>query len=237
MKPLIGITGHVEREPDNLRTGGRIQLNWNYCQAIEDAGGSPLIIPPHADADTIAAVLDGLLIPGGPDIDAREFGEENHPAVIAVHPSRYDVERRLFNAIDAAMPVLGICYGCQFINVQHGGSLIQHLPDVVGHDLDIPGTLQEYTVDTDTYFGSLVGDSAQGQSWHHQAVGRVGQNLTVTARNEDGMIEGLESTNRAWMVGVQWHPERTADQPDSQALFQAFIEASRTYAKSKSKPV
>ncbi|MEQ1823985.1 MAG: gamma-glutamyl-gamma-aminobutyrate hydrolase family protein, partial [Fimbriimonadaceae bacterium] len=217
MKPLIGITGHVQREPENPRTGGHVQLNWNYCQAVENAGGCPIIIPPHADADSIARVLDGLLIPGGPDIDAKEFGEENHPKVETVHPSRFDLEKRIFAAISPEMPILGICYGCQFINVQNGGSLIQHLPDLVGHEDDIPGTLQSYVVEENTRLHALVGGGAKGQSWHHQAVARVGTNLKITARNADGTIEGLESTDRPWMVGVQWHPERTADQADSQA--------------------
>lgn len=237
MKPIIGITGHVEREPENSRTGGRVQLNWNYCQAIEDAGGSPVIIPPQADASALSQILDGLLIPGGPDIDAGEFDEVNHPSVVTVDPARFGLEKRLFQAINPAMPVLGICYGCQFINVLHGGSLIQHLPDVVGHDLDIPGTLQSYEIEPETFLGELIGSRAQGQSWHHQAVGRLGSDLRIAAKNTDGIVEGLESTTFPWMIGVQWHPERSLDKSDSQALFSAFIKAASEYARSRSKPV
>lgn len=231
MKPIIGITTDVNVEDANERNGGgKLVLNWNYAQAIADAGGVPVLIPPQADPAEIASILDGLVIPGGPDIDACEFGEENHPEVKTVPRERFQGEKNLFVKLDSSLPVLGICYGCQFINVMQGGSLIQHLPDIVGHEGDQNGTLQAYSVEKGSRLGEAVGMAEpKGESWHHQAVKELGQDLKVTARNPDGTIEALESTSRPWLIGVQWHPERTLDKEDSQQLFRAFVNAAREY--------
>lgn len=236
MKPIIGITGDVDVAIGSERNGGgKVQLNFNYVQAVVDAGGVPLIIPPQADMAAVAGLLDGLLIPGGADIDGSEFGEENHPAVDPVAKARFEGEKALFGEISPKLPVLGICYGCQFINIAHGGSLVQHLPDVVGHESDIPGTVQSYSVESDSKLGGMVGGEATGQSWHHQAIKNVGRDLRVTARNADGTIEAIESDSRPWLIGVQWHPERTADSDDSRAIFSAFLSAARAYREGAKK--
>lgn len=230
MKPIIGITGDVDVESGSERNGGgKVVLNFNYLQAVVDAGGVPLIIPPQADPSVIASLLDGLLIPGGGDIDAAEFGEDNHPSVESVAKERFQGEKALFAEISPKLPVLGICYGCQFINVVQGGSLIQHLPDFVGHEDDRPGTVQSYSIDEGSKLGSLVGSEATGQSWHHQAIKEIGRDLTITARNADGTIEAIESTSRPWLIGIQWHPERTGENPASQKIFASFIQAARDY--------
>lgn len=233
MKPLIGITVNAKEEPGD-KTGGKLWLNWNYAQVVADAGGIPILIPPQADMLQLATIIDGWLIPGGDDIDAKYFGEENHETVKKIEPERYDGEAQLFLHLPKDTPVFGICYGCQFINVQRGGKLIQHLPDVVGHEAHTGGTDQKYMIRSGTKLSSIVGDVARGKSYHHQAVGALGEGLQAVAEHEDGMVEAIEATDHPWMVGVQWHPERTFSDPESKKLFTAFINAAVDYAKKKS---
>ncbi len=232
MKPLIGITTECLNDPDDARTGGHIKLSWNYTQVVVDAGGVPVIVPPNADTEVLAGVLDGWLISGGNDIHAEQFGEENHPEVQLGDPARYEGEKRLFHAADPEMPMLGICYGCQFINVVRGGSLIQHLPDVVGHTRDTGGTPQELRLDVASKLREAMGvDEVCGKSYHHQAVKRLGSGLRIVAHNDDGTIEGIEGTDRPWLLGVQWHPERTQEDPATRRLFDEFIAAAARFAE------
>ena len=132
MKPVIGIVSDVFHDPENARTHGKLYLNYNYVQAVADAGGTPLLIPPQADPQDVLPLLDGLMIPGGKDIDASNWGEANHPEVETIAPERFELEQRLYKAADPNLPIFGICYGCQWLNVVRGGSLIQHIPDVEG---------------------------------------------------------------------------------------------------------
>ncbi len=230
MKPLIGITVDSKQDREDQRTGGRLSLNWNYAQAVTDAGGVPVLIPPMADMRQLAEIIDGWLIPGGDDIDAKRFGEKNHPKVDLQDPARYEGEAALLSHLDADVPVLGICYGCQFLNVARGGNLIQHLPDVVVYESHTGGTLQEYEL-TDSRLKELTGVAKMaGKSYHHQAVKDLGENLRIVARAEDGTIEAIEATDRPWMIGVQWHPERTLEDEPTRKLFRAFIQAATEYA-------
>ena len=234
MKPIIAITAEPHHDPEDARTKGKIELNWNYAQAVADAGGVPFIVPPMADMEVVAKVADGWLIPGGLDIDGKEFGQETHPKSELQDPSRFRGEKSLFEYASPDLPVLGICYGCQFINVVRGGDLIQHLPDVEGAAAHTGGVLQEYTVDGDSKLSTAIDtDVIKGKSYHHQAVDRPGNNLKVVGRNEDGTVEALEATDRPWLIGVQWHPERTLEDTASQKLFQSFIEAAGRYAQTK----
>ena len=234
MKPVIGISVDCKQAPEDIRSGGKLTLNWNYARAVAEAGGVPILIPPTADMAVVAELIDGWLIPGGDDIDAARFGEPNHPKAELQDPARFDGEERLFRAGDADLPVFGICYGCQFLNVVQGGTLIQHLPDVVGHESHSGGTMQTYTLDGDSKLEAMVGDaSIDGKSYHHQAVKDLGAGLRIVARGEDGTVEALESTERPWLVGVQWHPERTLGDTKTRRLFEEFIAAARTYKEKK----
>lgn len=238
MKPIIGITAEPKADPNDPKTRGTISLNWNYAQAVADAGGVPLIIPPMADMALIAEMIDGWLIPGGADIDACEFGQENHPEAELQDPARFRGEKALYQSIPAEMPVLGICYGCQFINVVRGGDLIQHIPDLEGTVKHTGGEMQSYLLDADSRLSGIFGDrEVQGKSYHHQAVDRAGDGLRVVARNDDGTVEALEATDRPWLIGVQWHPERTLDDPRMRGLFEAFVSAAASFAKSRPRPV
>ncbi|MFZ4506848.1 MAG: gamma-glutamyl-gamma-aminobutyrate hydrolase family protein [Fimbriimonas sp.] len=234
MKPIIGISTDCNHDPEEPRTRGRLELNWNYAQAIAEAGGVPILIPPMADMASVAKLIDGWLIPGGDDIDAARFGEENHPKVSLSDPARFAGESALLQAIDPELPVLGICYGCQFLNVARGGSLIQHLPDVVGHADHSSGSLHAANVEPESKLYSATGAAEiEGKSYHHQAVGRVGADLRVVARDAEGTVEALEAADRPWMIGVQWHPERTLEDPATRKLFADFVETARQFAANK----
>ncbi len=234
MKPIIAITVDCNFQNANDRNRGRLELNWNYAQAVADAGGTPILIAPQAEPSEVARLIDGWLIPGGNDIDAGNWGEQNHPEVKPIEQARFDAEKALYQAIDPAMPVLGICYGCQFINVAQGGSLEQHLPDLVGHDDHRGGTLQCYNVDADSKLAAAIqGSRIQGKSYHHQAIHRAGRDIRVVGKDEEGVVEAIEATNRPWMIGVQWHPERTPEDPATQRLFKTFVAAAAEYRRSK----
>jgi putative glutamine amidotransferase len=235
-KPVIGITVECKHTPQDERTRGTFSLNWNYAQAIADAGGVPIVIPPTADPNAIAAMIDGWLIPGGYDIDAARFGEENHPKVELQDPARFESEQALIKVIDPEMPIFGICYGCQFLNVARGGTLEQHIPDRVGADHHTGGTLENLRLDEESRLAQAAdATQMQGKSYHHQAVGEIGKGLKAVARHEDGTIEAIEATDRPWLIGVQWHPERTLEDPATRRLFDSFVRAAAEFKKTKAR--
>lgn len=224
MKPIIGISASTMTSPKNGREHGRIFLERDYSDRVIAAGGAPLLIPPGADFESIGPLLDGFIIPGGDDIDAANWGEQNHPEVQNENPQRTQTEIGIFKHLRPEVPVLGICYGCQLVNVIQGGTLIQHLPDVVGEDYHRGDPIQEYRIEPETRLAEILGPTARGKSWHHQAVEKLGTNLRISAWHEDGTVEAIEGTFGRWFVGVQWHPERT-DVEDSVLLFDAFLKA------------
>lgn len=232
-KPVIGITVDCTHDPEDARTRGKLELNWNYAQAVVDAGGVPIMIPPIADMDVIAPMLDGWLIPGGDDIDASRFGQENHPKASLQDPLRFEGEQKLYERIPGDLPVLGICYGCQFLNVVRGGDLIQHLPDVV-ETAHTGGVLQSYEIDPDSKLSHVAKTTEMtGKSYHHQAVDHTGEGLRVVAKNPDGTVEAIEATDRPWLIGVQWHPERTTEDEATKNLFREFIRAAGDFASKR----
>jgi putative glutamine amidotransferase len=228
VKPIIAITVDVDADPL------RMSLRWNYAEQVVLAGGNPLLISPLTDVEPLVDFIDGWLIPGGDDIDSVHFNQELHPMARLQHPSRWDGESRLYSLIDPALPVLGICYGCQFLNVKRGGSLIQHVPDSVGHEEHSGGTMQTYSVTESSILNRATGvTSIEGKSYHHQAVDEVAPGLIVSALAKDGTIEAIEDQSKPFWLGVQWHPERTPEDVATQSLFNTFIEAARSYRKGK----
>lgn len=232
-RPVIGITMRTIHLPPTGDGTERHVVNTGYVRHVSEAGGLPIAIAPGTAVKDLADILDGLLIPGGDDFDPAAWGESIHPEARLEDPARTATERELFAALPAEAPVLGICYGCQFINVVRGGSLHQHIPDLLGHDQHRGETVQSYEIEADSKLGRIVAGTDQtGNSSHHQAINALGQNLRIVGRHADGTIEAIEATDRPWMIGVQWHPERS-DSTTTTALFRAFIEAAAAYRESR----
>jgi putative glutamine amidotransferase len=204
-----------------------------YLDGVTNAGGIAVIVPPQPfDAEAAATVLDGLdglVVCGGRDVDPARYGQQ--PGEHTDEPdTRRDVleDALIAEALRRDLPLLAICRGAQLLNVHQGGSLIQHLPDVVGSNKYQVGggtfTVGELDVDTDSTLGQLVGDTVTGAMYHHQAIDEVGDGLRVTARSDDGIIEAIEVEGATFGIGVQWHPEQTLNDG---RLFDGLIAAAR----------
>ncbi len=228
MKPIIGITTSSERKTEGTRTG-TIRLDWNYAEAVEREGAAPILLPPNADPADVLPLVDGLLVPGGDDIDPRLWGERRHEKTSLIDPARFESDRAYVLRAPKELPILGICYGCQLLNVVAGGTLHQHVPDVVGHGEHSGGTMQTYDVVPGTRLHGILGDTAEGRSYHHQAIRDLAEGFVVSARHEDGTVEAIESARHPFRLGIQWHPERTLGSPTSDRLFRAFVEQAARY--------
>lgn len=234
-KPIIAITGDINGSDDPGRFRLSVSVKSNYAEQVSLAGGCPIIIPPSADMSQIAELIDGWLLPGGNDMDASHFGEANHEEVCLAEPERFEMESALFAAVNPDLPIFGICYGCQYLNVAFGGSLVQHLGDVVP-TIHNKGDLQTYVLDPGSLAERALGSTVvKGKSYHHQAVGRLGNGVIATGHHEDGTIEAIEVPNRHWVLGLQWHPERTPDDKESISVFRSFVQAAARYRAQKSK--
>jgi putative glutamine amidotransferase len=173
------------------------------------------------------------VITGGYDLDPAAYGQQPHPISDQPRTDRDAWELALLQgALQRRLPVLGICRGAQVLNVAFGGTLHQHLPDVIGHSGHRAGnavftSLPVRTV-TGTRLAALLGESVQARCYHHQAVDKVGEGLVVSAWDADGVIEALELPGDSFVLAVQWHPE---DYLDDLRLFSAIVEAARSYAR------
>ena len=231
MRPLIGITTYVTTATYGAWEEESALVPADYVRAVEHAGGRPLLIPPSDDglAETLD-VLDGLVLSGGSDLDPGMYGHEPHPETRGVHEERDRAEMALLHgALERDLPLLAVCRGSQILNVGLGGDLVQHLPEVVGHDehKHTPGAYADHdvTLEPGTRLASLLGDHAPVKSHHHQGLGRLGEGLREAARAHDGTLEALEDPSRRFTLGVLWHPEAGEDQ----RLFEAFVEEARRY--------
>ena len=230
MRPLIGISSDYSKK--------KTTVLGEYRRAVEVAGGVPVVIPQIEDRDVLGdllAKLDGILITGGADIPPGAYGQEPHPETKLVSPERASFDAMLLGELKSKdIPVLGVCYGVQAINVAFGGTLHQHIPDDVAGAIEhrrIEGrdSLHDVTVERDSLLGGILGvDSLETNSTHHQSVRDVPTPLRAVAHSSDGVVEALESSAHRFLLGVQWHPERTIDQELHLKLFQALVsEASR----------
>ena len=168
-----------------------------YSHAVVEAGGLPVMIPPFAGTPQLLDRLDGLIFSGGSDLAAELYGQTQHPDTLGVIPHRDRSELELLGeALERDLPVLGICRGMQLVNVIRGGSLHQHLPELVDGSLHkaAPGTFatHDVAIEPGSRLSQLLGARVQVHSCHHQAPDRIGRGLAVTARAPDGIVEGIE---------------------------------------------
>ena len=228
----VAVTASIRPDGDT----SRVRLTAAYVTALESAGLIPLIVPPLSSDRAAAAVLDsvsGLVLTGGEDVDPARYGEQRHEKVRSVNAARDATEAALVEEAKArGIPVLAICRGIQILNVALGGTLVQDIASQckteIGHDEDGPRDSRSHEVSVEP--GSLIADAMGTEhltvnSFHHQSVKRVAEGMRVTARSPDGVIEGLESTDKRWWVmAVQWHPEEMTDSPEpwDRGLFKAF---------------
>ena len=232
---MIGITTYVTQAQWSYWDEEAVLVPAAYVQALERAGGRPVLIPPseHGIEETLDAV-DGLVFSGGSDLDPDLYDQEPHDETFGVVPERDRAELALLEAAFARdLPVLAVCRGSQVLNVARGGDLVQHLPDLVGDEKHkhTPGTFADHdvTLQPGTRLASLLGDHAPVKSHHHQGFGRVGDGLRVAAHAEDGTIEAVEDPSRRFALGVLWHPEAGEDLK----LFEELVDAAREYGASR----
>ena len=236
--PLIAITTselrnpreHVNR-PESEPPMRELALGLTYPTAVARAGGVPVVIPPFGSDESIAALLarvDGVVLAGGPDLHPSLYGQEPGPDLGPTEPALDGSEVALVRmALERRLPMLCICRGMQALNVARGGSLVQHLP---GHRQDLPGREPTHGVRVERgsrLAAALGADEVRVNSFHHQAVDELGLNLRAVAWADDGLVEGIEATDRDFAVGVQWHAEGLIGAGEQEALFEAFMDRCR----------
>ena len=240
VKPLIGVTTS-ELRPGELATlrrhgeppSAEMALGMTYVRAIEAAGALPVVLPPvgRRDVPGLLTRLDGLVLSGGPDLAPAAYGAPPHQELGSTEPGldafEYAIARE---ALRLELPILGICRGAQTLNVARGGTLHQHLPDAVGgaieHRQTVDGRVPTHlvTVLAASRLAVALGTTQLSvNSFHHQAVDRLGAGLRACAWAPDGTIEGIEDPEQPFVVAVQWHAETLAGVPGQLALFEELV--------------
>jgi putative glutamine amidotransferase len=246
-RPLIGVTTSEVRPaervtplPEGEPLGKEMALGITYLKGIEAAGGLPVVMPPLAE-DAIEPLLDrldGICLSGGPDLDPSLYEAEPHPELGPIEPDLDRFELAVAARADAReMPILAICRGTQALNIVRGGALHQHLPDLsseFSHRQTNPGTEPSHRVAIvlDSQLAEAFGgggeiEIAEVNSFHHQAIARLGEGLRVVARAPDGTVEAIEDPSRRFLIGVQWHAETLVHREAEATLFRRFVDACR----------
>lgn len=226
MAPVIGITSYVEQARWGVWDQPAVVLPLRYVQRVEAAGARAVVLPPTAARDdAVLDRLDAVVFAGGADLGPGLYGEAPHPETTGVRPERDAAELPLMRmALDQDLPLLGICRGMQVLSVVCGGSLVQHLPDAVGHDRHRPAPgvygQHEVRVAPGSRVHAILGDRVSVPSYHHQGLASSGS-LTVTGWADDGSPEVVEHPDRRFALGVLWHPEAGEDL----RLFEALVTA------------
>jgi putative glutamine amidotransferase len=237
--PLVGITSvYLEGQGGEPARAG---VNMTYVEAVASAGAIPVVLPPLADEDALAAYLerlDGLVLVGGRDIPPEAYGEEPGPTVVPMPRERWDFESALLRKwLATDKPVLGICLGSQFANVVRGGSLIQDIPTEIGDEVvhsARAGVHHRVRIEPESRLHTILGER-EIDVWarHHQAVRTAGDGLTVVARSDDGLIEATEISDKPFAVFVQWHPERMQGSQHGVKIFRALVDAAAAGADAR----
>jgi putative glutamine amidotransferase len=234
-RPVVGITTYVTPAKWGYWELEAVLVPAQYVQAVEQAGGRPLLVPPsEAGLEETLDAVDALIFSGGSDLEPEMYAQEVHAQTSGIVRERDEAELALLSAaLERDMPVLAICRGSQVLNVALGGDLVQHLPEVVGDEkhMRTPGVFADHDVEVEpgTRIAELLGDRAPVKSHHHQGLGRLGEGLVTTAHAEDGTIEAVEDPSRRFALGVLWHPEAGEDLK----LFEELVCEAREYRASR----
>ncbi len=234
MTPIIGITTNQSKNVHGYPT---VMLMQSYVNAIMQAGGVPVLIPSMIAEDGWDALysrLDGILFSGGGDIDLEHSPGEPHPRIDDVDLARDSIELKLVHtAASNGKPFLGICRGCQVVNVALGGTLYTHIPDQLPNALDhsYPGNMRtvlvhEVKIEEGTHIADIFGEPIiKVNSLHHQGLKDIAPALRVTGHAPDGLVEAVELPDHPFGIAVQWHPEWLTDQEGTRNLFRKFVQA------------
>ena len=231
--PLVGLTtsASVGAYPERAYT------NAAYLDAVQRAGGIPVLLPPQlggAARDGLWSRLDGLVLTGGGDVDPARYAQVPHPTVYEVSAARDDLELELARrALDEGLPLLAICRGIQVLNVALGGTLVQDIPSATGSLIQHSQKDKRHVathavkVDVGTRLAETLGSVAlEVNSLHHQSIDVPGRGIRVVAHSPDGVVEGAEVPDHPFAVGVQWHPEELVGHDEAaRNLFRALVEA------------
>jgi putative glutamine amidotransferase len=231
-RPRIGVTTYHR----DVRERPRFQLPSAYVDAVRAAGGAPVLLPPGDPRPArLLDGLEGLVLAGGGDVHPARFRAAPHAASYAMCEERDAFEFALLDeALRRSLPTLAICRGAQVLNVLRGGDLLDHLPDHVGDE--VPHRVSQHAharhvvrLRAGSRLAGLYGtERLEVASWHHQAVGRLGEGLEAVALAEDGVIEALELQGAPWLLAVQWHPElETGEGTPGRRLFEHFVAIAR----------
>jgi putative glutamine amidotransferase len=245
MTPVIGITTYDDHASWGNWSARAAMLPWVYVDAVRRSGGRPVLLPPGGDGDeasATAAGLDGLIVSGGPDIDPVRYGAARHPKTQAPVTLRDAWDLAITShVLRLGVPLLAICRGMQVLNVCRGGTLHQHVPDLVGHERhDGPPSgfgLHKVRVSPDSALAQILPEDGHLDvpTHHHQAVDLLGEGLKAVAWEEDGTVEAVEAGPTelgglsGFVLGVQWHPEQGSDP----RLFGALVSAATERANAR----
>jgi gamma-glutamyl-gamma-aminobutyrate hydrolase PuuD len=239
LPPRIGVTTYREDAAFGVWNEPADLLPATYADAIVAAGGVPMMLPPvgegadlHHLAASVLNGLHGLVLSGGADVDPARYDAARDPETGPARSDRDAWEIALVrHALTRDMPVLGVCRGMQVLAVALGGTLTQHLPDLVGNESHRPVVgvhgRHEVIVADGSRLARIVGSATEVATYHHQAVDQLPDTVVANGWAEDGTVEAFEVCEQTWAIGVQWHPEVH----DGLPLFRAFVDASRKWGK------
>src|SRR3954447_8479774 len=242
-RPLVGITTSEVRRaeythplPEGEPLQHEMALGMPYVRALSRAGAVPVVLPPLRVDDVPAQLrcLDAVCLSGGPDLDPAQYGASPAHELGPLEPALDDFELAVARVADqSGLPILGICRGAQALNVARGGTLHQHLPAITDHSVEHRQTASgweqthEVRVEQASRLGHILGTGgAWVNSFHHQAVDRLGSGLRAVAWAPDGTVEGIEDAGDRLVLGVQWHAQ-TLDRSPHPRLFEALVAAAR----------
>jgi gamma-glutamyl-gamma-aminobutyrate hydrolase PuuD len=225
-RPVIGITCYAETARWGVWSCPAVLVPADYVRQVAAAGGIPVLLPPRPEDAEVLDRLDGLVLAGGADLDPGRYGAARHARTGAPQPDRDAAEFALLErAIDLDLPVLAVCRGLQALDVLRGGTLHQHLPEVVGSDAHVPapGVYGDNSVRIapGSRLAGLLGSTATWACHHHQAIDALGDGLTAVAWAGDGTVEAAELDGARFVIGVQGHPEVGEDR----RLFEGLVAA------------